>query len=37
MFRGRSWVWWLVVAVIVYVVWRKFGARIKGSISKVTS
>lgn len=37
MFRGKSWIWWAVVIVIVYVVWRKFGGSIKAGISKATS
>lgn len=37
MFRNRSWLWWIIAIAVVYFVWRKFGAQIMATISKVTT
>lgn len=34
---NRSWIVAAVVIVVAYVVWRKFGDQIKGTISSVTA
>lgn len=33
----RNWVIVLVIAVVAYVAWRKFGSNVKGAISSVTA
>lgn len=33
----RKWIVTGVLAVVLYVIWRKYGAHLKGAISSVTS